>query len=167
MIVGYKKDESDHDLAFAKLLETCRSNNVKLNFDKLQYKQMQVEFFGEQYTTSGCKPSPSKIQAITSMPQPQNMKELQCVIGMATYLSKFTAHLSELAEPLHDLTRKNAPFAWGPKHSQAFTSIKQEITRAPVLAYYDPKNHTTLQTDACLKGLGAVLPQETSSALYK
>ena len=29
-----------------------------------------------------------------------------------------------------------------------------------MLAYYDPKKHTTLQTDACLKGLGAVLLQE-------
>ena len=27
--------------------------NVKLNYEKLQYKQDEVEFFGETYTTSG------------------------------------------------------------------------------------------------------------------
>ena len=160
MVVGYSKDHSDHDQAFTSMLATCRSNNVKLNYDKLQYKQTQVEFFGELYTTTGRKPSPSKVKAVTSMPTPTNVKELQCFIGMATYLSKFTARLSELAQPLRELTRKNAPFQWGPEHDQAYASIKKEITSAPILAYYDPKKPTTLQTDASLKGLGAVLLQE-------
>ena len=118
MVVGYRKDHTDHDQAFTSMLSTCRSNNVKLNLNKLQYKQTQVEFFGELYTTSGRKPSPSKVQAITSMPQPKNVKELQCLIGMATYLTKFTPRLSELAEPLCELTRKHAPFAWGPSNKK-------------------------------------------------
>ena len=36
--VGYKANHSDHDTAFTKLLQTARENNVKLNFEKLQYK---------------------------------------------------------------------------------------------------------------------------------
>ena len=38
IVVGYKADHSDHDTAFTKLLQTARENNVKLNFEKLQYK---------------------------------------------------------------------------------------------------------------------------------
>ena len=37
IVVGYKEDHSDHDEAFSKLLNTARKNNVKLNYDKLQY----------------------------------------------------------------------------------------------------------------------------------
>ena len=37
-VVGYKADHSDHDTAFTRLLQTARENNVKLNFEKLQYK---------------------------------------------------------------------------------------------------------------------------------
>ena len=29
-----------------------RKNNIKVNFDKIQYKQKQVEFFGETYTNT-------------------------------------------------------------------------------------------------------------------
>ena len=47
----YKADHSDHDTAFTRLLQTVHENNVKLNFKKLQYKQTQVNFFGETYTT--------------------------------------------------------------------------------------------------------------------
>ena len=39
IVVGYKADHSDHNTAFTRLLQTARENNVKLNFEKLQYKQ--------------------------------------------------------------------------------------------------------------------------------
>ena len=44
MVVGYQEDKQDHDKAFTQLLETAKKNNIKLNFDKIQYKQKEVEF---------------------------------------------------------------------------------------------------------------------------
>ena len=38
MSVGYKPDHSDHDQAFTILLQTAQTCNMKLNYDKLQYK---------------------------------------------------------------------------------------------------------------------------------
>ena len=90
MVIGYQEDERDHDKAFTQLLETAKKNNIKLNFDKIQYKQKQVEFFGETYTTQGCKPIDSKVRAITEMPKPENLKDLQTFLGMIQYLSKFS-----------------------------------------------------------------------------
>ena len=89
MVVGYKED-SDHDLALTKLLQTAQKNTVKLNYDKLQYKKHEVTFFGENYTTQGRKPDPKKIEAIVKMKQPENKKEMQTFLGMVQYLQKFT-----------------------------------------------------------------------------
>ena len=47
MVIGYQQDESDHDIAFTKFLETAKKNSIKLNYDKIQYQQKEVEFFGE------------------------------------------------------------------------------------------------------------------------
>ena len=55
MIVGKQQIHRDHDVALTTLLETARKCNVRLNFDKLQYKKTEVDFFGETYTTCGCK----------------------------------------------------------------------------------------------------------------
>ena len=52
------------------------------------------------------------------------------------------------------------PFNWGPKHQEAFKQMKKEIIRAAILAYYNPKKETVLQTNANIKGLGACLLQE-------
>ena len=92
---------------------------------------------------------------------------------MINFLSKFSARLPELSEPIIKLSKEKVPFNLGPEHQEAFNVIKKEIVKAPILAYYDPNKETHLQTDACIKGLGACLMQQgkpayiTSKALTK
>ena len=76
MIVGKKQNHSGHDQTLTTLLETIRRCNVKLNYEKLQYKK-EVGFFGETYTTSGCNPDISKVSVITKMPAPTSKKQVQ------------------------------------------------------------------------------------------
>ena len=139
MVVGYKPDHSDHDQAFTNLLQTAQKCNVILNYDKLQYKQNEVDFFGETYRTSGHKPARSKVSAITAMPSPTNKKQMQSFIGKINYLSNFLPRLSELAEPIRELSKDKGPCNWGLVQQAAFTQMKKEISSAPVLAYYSSK----------------------------
>ena len=44
--------------------------------------------------------------------------------------------------------------------------MKKEISSAPVLAYYNPKKQTILQTDASIKGLCACLLQEEKHVYF-
>ena len=79
---------------------------------------------------------------------------------MIKYLSKFSARLSEIVEPIWELAKDKVPFNWSPEHQSAFTLMKQEIISVPILAYYNPKKQTFLQTDARIRGLGACPLQE-------
>ena len=164
-VVGNQQNHRDHDIALTNLLETARKSNIHLNYDKLHYKETEVDFFGETYTSYGCKPAQSKVPVISEMPPPTCKKQVQSFIGMINYLSKFLARLSELAEPIRELSKDKVPFNWGPEHHAAFKQIKKEIVRAPVLAYYNPKKET-LQTDASIKGLGACLLQDQKPVYF-
>ena len=44
--------------------------------------------------------------------------------------------------------------------------MKQEIVRAFILAYYNPKKQSVLQTDASIKGLGACMLQEEKPVYF-
>ena len=87
MVVEKKQNHRDHDVALTTLLETTRRCNICLNYDKLQYKKTEVDFFGETYTINGCKPAQTKVSAITSMPEPSCKEQVQSFIGMVNYLS--------------------------------------------------------------------------------
>ena len=127
MIFGYKSVYSDHDEAFTTLLQAAKKCNVKLNYDKLQYKQNEVEFLNETYTTSGHKLSKDKESAITSMLSMTNKKHGESFIGLINYLSKFSPRLSELAEPIRECSIDKVPFNLGPEYQQAFVQMKKRL----------------------------------------
>ena len=161
MIVGKNPNHSDNNQSLATLLETARKCNVRLNYEKLQYKKQEVDFlvkYAPQVVTSLIRTK----SAITKMPAPTNKKQVQSFIGMINYLSNFSAWLSEIVEPIRGLAKDKVPFNWGPEYQSAFTQMKQEIVSAPILANYNPKKQTVLQTDASIKGLDACLLQEES-----
>ena len=160
MIIGRNENHKDHNIAFTTLLHTARKCNVKLNYDKLKFKCTEVNFYSETYTTDGHRLSQDKIQAIVKMPPPCNKKEVQSFIRMINYLTKFSPHLTKLSEPVRELVNEKVPFNWGPELEESFKALKKELIRTPVLAYYNPKKETVLQTNASTKGLGACLLQD-------
>ena len=110
MVVG--KNQKEHDLAPTTLLDTAQDCNVRLNYDKLQYKKTEVNFFRETYMIDGCKPMQTTVSAINTMPEPSSKKEVQSFKGMIDYLSKFSARLSELSEPIWELSKERVPLNW-------------------------------------------------------
>ena len=74
------------------------------------------------------------------MPSLNNMKQVQSLIGMIHYIFKFSLRLSDLAEPIRELSKDKVLFYWGPELQVAFIQMKTEIATAPILSYYNPKN---------------------------
>ena len=57
MVVGRQHNHRDHGQALTTLLETARKCDIRLNYDKLQHKKEEVNFFWETYSHNGHKPS--------------------------------------------------------------------------------------------------------------
>ena len=163
LVAGYgetqEEAEANHDQNLRKLLDRARKVNLKLNRKKMNLKKQQVKFMGHMITKGGLKPDPDKVKAVKNMPKPTCEQEALSLLGFINYLAKFLPKLSEVAQPLRDLTRANAQFIWSRQHNKAFEDMKKLVVQHPVLKYYDVSEEVTLQREASERGLGATLMQ--------
>ena len=72
----------------------------------------------------------------------------------------FMQNLSGRSTTLRELTRKNVTFRWSDEHQEAFEAIKEAVSVEVTLNYCGPQKPMTLQVDATMASLGAVLFQE-------
>ncbi len=148
-------------------MERAQKKGVVFNKDKLQFKCKEVSFFGHSWTPQGIKPDNKKVSAILDMKPPEDVKNLRSFLGLVScYLTRYSGRLATLSSPLRDLTKQDTVYSWGPEHDRAFNEVKKEVSSLGVLRYCDPEAETTVQTDASLKGLGAVLLQDGQPVCY-
>ena len=150
---------ADHDENFLRFMDRCREKNFKLNKEKLRFKQSSVRYHGHILSSDGIKPDPEKVEAVTEMPRPRDKAGVRTLLGLVNYMGKFCPHLSDVSEPLRELTKQESEFHWSAVHDEAFKKIQSMLTQAPILRYYDLDEEVTIEADASDYGLGAVLLQ--------
>ncbi|KAL6462444.1 hypothetical protein MHYP_G00288660 [Metynnis hypsauchen] len=167
-ILVYGRTKEEHDVNLRAMLERTRERGIKLNEDKSVICVTEVSYFGHRLTREGIRPDPSKVKAIREMAPPRSKTELETILGMVTYLSRFAPRLSETTAPLRQLLKESSEFVWDSNHDIAFQQVKDLLTQepGPVLTYFDPTKDVKLQVDASKCGLGAVLLQEEKPVGY-
>ena len=134
--------------------------NLTLKPSKCKFFQRQVSFLGHIATESGTKCDPEKIEAILNWPRLKTSKEVKSFLGLVNFYRAYIPKCAEIAYPLNNLTKKHVKFKWDQECEDAFMKLKHSLTSSPVLAYPTPQGKLTLQTDASLYGIGAILSQE-------
>ena len=158
---------SDHDAKLKALFERCRTKSIKLNKDKLKLRCKEVKFMGHVICQDGLKPDPDKVQGIAEMPTPSSKQDVKRLLGMVNYLQKFASNLSEITAPMRDLSKDGNQFQWDEQvQGRSFKQVKEILSAAPVLKFFDPKEEVEIQCDASDRGLGACLMQRGQPVAY-
>ena len=92
------------------LLETLAENNVRLNFEKTEFFRPELKFVGFVLTPNEIKPDLLKIEFIQNMQQPKNVKQVQSILGLINFYTRFAKNYAEVTIPLLKLTRKGEKF---------------------------------------------------------
>ena len=94
-------------------------------------------------------------------PKPTNTHEVRSFLGMANYRSKCIRNFATITAPLRELTKKNVCFEWSETHDAAFDKLKQALTSAPCMSYFDKRKDTYVTVDASLVGISTILSQKS------
>ena len=165
-ITVFGRTEKEHDENIIKLIERAQETGLVFNPSKCKFKASEVTFFGNIYSKHGVTPDPKKVEAIVKLKEPTNKQELQTFLGMITYLAAYIPRLSDYTHNLRQLLWKDADFQWHTEHQEAFQNLKDLISSANALQYFDPTKPTIVQVDASLNALGAALVQDNKVIAY-
>lgn len=100
------------------------------------------------------------------------MNGIGCRLGFVGSYRRFIKGFSAIAKLLngllvgtgHSRGRRSPSIVWSPECAAAFEQLKQELLKAPILAYADFTKPFIVYTDASNCGLGAVLAQQQNRA---
>ena len=71
----------------------------------------------------------------------KNITEVQSFVGFVNFYCRFILEFSQLASPLHCLTKKAEPWQWTQPEEAAFQALKSLITSALILMLPDQNAH--------------------------
>lgn len=158
-ILVYSSTIQEHKEHLTRVLEVLRKEQLYAKRSKCSFGQNKVEYLGYIITGKGVTTDPSKIETMVNWPIPKSIKALRRFLGLTGYYRRFVQSYGVISKPLTSLLKKNS-FQWGKEAEITSNNLKQAMTTAPVLALVGFTKTFVIETNACSKGMGAVLKQE-------
>jgi RNase H-like domain found in reverse transcriptase/Reverse transcriptase (RNA-dependent DNA polymerase)/Integrase zinc binding domain/Chromo (CHRromatin Organisation MOdifier) domain/Retroviral aspartyl protease len=159
-VLIFSKTYDEHVQHVRKVLEQLRQKDLPVKLSKCEFHKHSISFLGYIVSTEGLAPDPKKVAAIEEWPEPASVKDVQSFLGLLNYYRKFIGGFSQCAIPLSELTKKDMNFMFDDNCRDAFRSLKDKLTRAPILALFNPEQEAILETDASDRAIGAALTQK-------
>ncbi|GKB58425.1 reverse transcriptase domain-containing protein [Tanacetum coccineum] len=142
-----------------KMLKRCEDTNLCLNWEKSHFMVKEGIVLGHKISRNGIEVDKAKVDVISKLPHPTTVKGVRSFLGHAGFYRQFIKDFLKISRPMTHLLEKNTPFIFSKDCIQAFNTLKQKLTEAPILIAPDWGLPFELMCDASDFAIGAVLGQ--------
>ncbi|GKA84243.1 reverse transcriptase domain-containing protein [Tanacetum coccineum] len=124
---------------FDKMLQRCKDANLVLNWEKCHFMVKEGIVLRHKVSGAGLKVDKAKIDVVSKIPPPTNVKAIRSFLGHAGFFRKFIKDFLKIARPLTKLLEKDTPFEFNDECHKAFNSLKEKLTCTPVIQDAKPR----------------------------
>ncbi|GJZ58545.1 DNA-directed DNA polymerase [Tanacetum coccineum] len=114
---------------------------------------------GHVVSKKGFEVDRAKVQIISTLPPPTNIKVVRSFLGHAGFYRRFIKDFSAISKPLCNLLLKDVRFDFNESCLKAFNMLKQKLVEAPILQSPDWSKPFEIMCDASDYAAGALLGQ--------
>ncbi|GJY80378.1 reverse transcriptase domain-containing protein [Tanacetum coccineum] len=143
-----------------KMLQRCKDAHLVLNWEKCHFMIKEGIVLGHKVSSAGLEVDKAKINVISKLPPPTNIKGVRSFIGHADFYRCFIKDFSKIARPITKLLEKDTPFEFNDECQKALELLKEKLTCAPVIVSPNWNLPFELMCDASDFAVGAVLGQK-------
>jgi Reverse transcriptase (RNA-dependent DNA polymerase) len=106
-LVINKGSFKEHLEKIEEVLRRLAQHKLKVHPEKSRFCRYKTEFLGFTLCREGIRPQEQKVEAITALKTPKNVKQVRSSLGLVNYYKQFIPHRSDLLAP---------PSSCGPKN---------------------------------------------------
>ena len=141
------------------ILQRCIEKNLVLNWEKCHFMVNQGIVLGHIISSREIEVDKAKIELISKLPPPTNVKTIRQFLGHAGFYRRFIKDFSKIAKPLYKLLEKDAKFVWERECQKSFEELKSHLTTASIVQAPNWQLPFKVMCDASNLAIGAVLGQ--------
>nr|GFC97892.1 reverse transcriptase domain-containing protein [Tanacetum cinerariifolium] len=141
------------------MLKRCEDTKLALNWEKSHFMVKEGIVLGHKISKKGIEVDKAKIEVISKLPHPTTVKGIRSFLGHAGFYRRFIKDFLKISRPTTHLLEKNSPFIFSNECIQAFRTLKDKLTEAPILIAPNWDQPFELMCDASDFAVGAVLGQ--------
>jgi len=157
-ILVFSHSEEEHKAHLDAVLSRLESVGLRININKCQFFQQEIEFLGYIVSKDGIRPPPDRTSALRDLSIPKDSKELMRLIGMFSFYQRCIPNFASLVLPLRNVLLQKT-FSWTPRETAALDKLKDELVACVNLSF--PSRHEFFQitVDASNLAIGGCLSQ--------
>lgn len=141
VVRGCSVEEHVKDLT--EVFRQIRRYGMRRNPVKCTFGVPTGKFLSLMLMSRGIEANLDKCKAVLEMRSPQNLKEVQRLVGPLTALSRFIPRLAERAKPIITIMRKNSSSKWDSSCKETFVDVKKILASPLIMG--KPDNGSDLQ----------------------